>query len=90
MRTLAISLRFTFAKIYNNFVNGEFVSPKSIKFYEIRNPVTQNLIAKVPQTTQEEFNQIVSIAKESFKTWSKTSILSTFFFHSDSQTKVYV
>ena len=82
--------RYNFTRLYGNFVNGEFINSKASKFYEIRNPVTQEIVAKAPQTTPEEFNHIVSVAKEAFKTWSKTTILSTYFFYSDSQAKIHV
>jgi len=90
MLALSKYQKYNFTRLYGNFVNGEFVNSKATKFYEIRNPVTQDIVAKAPQTTPEEFNHIVSVAKEAFKTWSKTTILSTSLFYSDSQTKIYV
>jgi acyl-CoA reductase-like NAD-dependent aldehyde dehydrogenase len=44
--------RYTFAKVYGNFVNGEFVKSKATKHYDIKNPLTQEVVAQVPQTTQ--------------------------------------
>ena len=43
--------RYHFTRVYGNFVNGEFVESKATKFYDIRNPVTQELVAKSPQST---------------------------------------
>lgn len=34
------------------------------------------MTAKVPQSTEAEFNQAVANAKETFKTWKKTSVSS--------------
>ena len=77
MLGLAKLQRYHFTRVYGNFVNGEFVDSKASKFYEIRSPVTQDLIAKSPQSTPEEFNHIVSVAKEAYKTWSNVPLLST-------------
>ena len=63
-------------RTYHNFYNGEFVPSKATRFYEVRNPVTQELIARSPQSTEEEFNAIVANAKEAFTTWSKVPLLS--------------
>ena len=36
---------------------------------------TQTLLSRVPETTASEFDQAVEAAKEAFKTWSRTSVL---------------
>ena len=51
MLALAKYQKYNFTRVYGNFVNGEFVHSKATKFYEIRNPVTQAIVAKAPQTT---------------------------------------
>ena len=63
-------------RTYHNFYNGEFVPSKGTRFYDVYNPVTQELIARSPQSTEEEFNAIVANAKEAFTTWSRVPILS--------------
>jgi hypothetical protein len=46
--------RYSFAiRTYSNFYNGDFVPSKSSKYYEVYNPVTQEHIARSPQSTQE-------------------------------------
>ena len=52
---LAKLQKYQFARRYGNFVGGEFVQSKGTKVYEIRNPVTQELVAQAPQSTPEEF-----------------------------------
>ena len=81
MQLLGKLQRYSFAapRIYENFVNGEFVLSKADKFYEVYNPVTQEHVASSPQSTEEEFNHIVAVAKETFQTWSKVPLLSTTF-----------
>ena len=39
------------------------------------NPVTQQHVARSPQSSEEEFNAVVASAKEAFKTWSKVPLL---------------
>ena len=79
MQLLGKLQRFSFAapRVYQNFVNGEFVASKGTKYYEVYNPATQEHIARSPQTTEEEFNSIIASSKEAFKTWSKVPLLST-------------
>lgn len=55
-------------------INGEFVDSATQTWIDLTNPATQEVIAQVPQTTQEEINQAVAAAKEAFKTWRKTPI----------------
>ena len=83
MLGLAKLQRYHFARVYGNFVDGEFVESKTSKYFDIKNPVTQELVAKSPQSTTEEFNHIVATASHAFKSWSKVPLMSTYFFYSD-------
>ncbi len=77
MQILTKLQRFSFsAKVYNNFLNGQFVPSQASQFYEVRNPVTQEHVGRVPQSSQEEFNAVVASAKEAYRTWSKVPLLS--------------
>jgi acyl-CoA reductase-like NAD-dependent aldehyde dehydrogenase len=54
MNTLIRLQSYSFAvKTYSNFYGGQFVPSKATKFYEIYNPVTQEHIARVPQSSEE-------------------------------------
>lgn len=55
-------------------INGEFVESATSEWIDLTNPATQQVIAKVPQTTSDEINQAVAAAAEAFKTWRKTPI----------------
>ncbi|WP_296403115.1 CoA-acylating methylmalonate-semialdehyde dehydrogenase [Psychrobacter sp.] len=55
-------------------INGEFVDSKTDQWIDLTDPATQEVIAKVPQTTNDEINEAVAAAKEAFKTWRKTPI----------------
>lgn len=78
MQLLSKLQRFSFAapRVYENFYDGKFVPSKSTQFFEVYNPVTQEHVARSPQSSQEEFNAIVTNAKEAYKTWSKVPLLS--------------
>lgn len=53
MLGLARIQRYNFVRVYGNFIDGDFVPSKATKFYEHRNPVTQEVVAKAPQSTTE-------------------------------------
>jgi malonate-semialdehyde dehydrogenase (acetylating)/methylmalonate-semialdehyde dehydrogenase len=55
-------------------INGQFVDSATEEWLDLTDPATQEVIAKVPQTTDDEINQAVAAAKEAFKTWRKTPI----------------
>lgn len=52
MNTLIRLQRYSFAvRNYHNFYNGEFVASRGTQFYDHFNPVTQELVARSPQST---------------------------------------
>lgn len=55
-------------------INGQFVDSNTSEWIDITDPATQGVIAKVPQTTDDEINQAVAAAKTAFQTWRKTPI----------------
>lgn len=55
-------------------INGQFVDSSTSEWIDIHDPATQEVIAKVPQTTDDEINEAVACAKEAFKTWRNTPI----------------
>lgn len=56
-------------KVLKNFIGGKFFESKGKATHDIINPATQELIAKVPESTKEEFDLAVSNSKEAFKVW---------------------
>lgn len=58
------------------FINGEFIESKSTEFIDLHNPATNEVITRVPKSTRAEMDMAVSAAKEAFKTWSETTVLS--------------
>lgn len=55
-------------------INGQFVDSVTSEWIDITDPATQEVIAKVPQTTDDEINQAVAAAQKAFQTWRKTPI----------------
>ncbi|MGE6246300.1 CoA-acylating methylmalonate-semialdehyde dehydrogenase [Psychrobacter proteolyticus] len=55
-------------------INGQFVQSNTDEWIDITDPATQEVIAKVPQTTSDEINQAVAAAQTAFETWRKTPI----------------
>ncbi|AMN49435.1 MULTISPECIES: CoA-acylating methylmalonate-semialdehyde dehydrogenase [unclassified Psychrobacter] len=55
-------------------INGQFTKSTTSEWLDITDPATQEVIAKVPQTTDDEINQAVAAAQTAFQTWRKTPI----------------
>lgn len=55
-------------------INGEFVESKSTHFEDVINPATQETLARVPFSTQEEIDAAVATAKDAFQKWKSTPI----------------
>ena len=48
---------------------------QSKEWFDVKSPVTQDLIARTPLSSESEFNSAVKAAEDAFKTWSTTPIL---------------
>jgi malonate-semialdehyde dehydrogenase (acetylating)/methylmalonate-semialdehyde dehydrogenase len=57
-----------------NFINGKFETSKATKWFDVRNPATQEIISRCPQSTPEELARAEEGAKVAFKTWRETPI----------------
>ena len=65
----------TLAPTVKLLIGGKLVESKTTQWHEVINPATQQVLARVPETTPEEINAAVASAKEAFKTWRKTPLL---------------
>ena len=55
---------------YKNFINGEWVAPRSGKTLENRNPANMDeLIGVFPLSSQEDVDAAVAAAREAYKSW---------------------
>lgn len=57
-----------------NFVSGEWVESRSTQTIPVPNPATEEILANVPLSNQEDLDEAVKAAKEAFKTWSTTPV----------------
>lgn len=55
-----------------NFINGEFVSASTDQTLDVKNPATDETVAKVPLCTREDLDAAVSAAQTAFKSWRRT------------------
>jgi malonate-semialdehyde dehydrogenase (acetylating)/methylmalonate-semialdehyde dehydrogenase len=58
-----------------NFLDNKFVSSKASQWIELHDPATNNLVTRVPQSTDEELKAAVDSAQKAFKPWKDTSLL---------------
>jgi malonate-semialdehyde dehydrogenase (acetylating)/methylmalonate-semialdehyde dehydrogenase len=70
------TIRRLFSSVVENklLIGGKWVSSQTSKWFEIRNPATQELVGRVPQVLKSEFDSAVSNSKEAFKTWKDTPV----------------
>jgi alpha-ketoglutaric semialdehyde dehydrogenase len=60
-------------KLFKNFINGEWVEPRSGKAIEDRNPAnTDELVGMFPASGPEDVNAAVEAAKAAYKKWRLT------------------
>ncbi|MBC8267008.1 MAG: aldehyde dehydrogenase family protein [Flavobacteriales bacterium] len=57
-------------KKYDLFIGGEFVKPKSKKYFDTINPATDQLIAKIAEANKKDVDLAVKSARKAFKIWS--------------------
>ncbi|KIW72704.1 methylmalonate-semialdehyde dehydrogenase (acylating) [Phialophora macrospora] len=60
----------------HNFIDNEFVPSKTSQWINLNDPATNNLVTRVPQSTDEELKAAVASAEKAFPKWRATSIMS--------------
>ncbi len=55
-----------------NFINGEFVAPKSGRYLDDINPATEEVIAAIPDSDAGDVDAAVAAARAAFRSWSLT------------------
>ncbi|PSK60646.1 hypothetical protein B9Z65_796 [Elsinoe australis] len=58
-----------------NFLDNKFVDSKATQWIDLHDPATNNLVTRVPQSTDAELKAAVESAKRAFPEWRKTSLL---------------
>jgi malonate-semialdehyde dehydrogenase (acetylating)/methylmalonate-semialdehyde dehydrogenase len=57
-----------------NIINGKSETSKSNEWYDVINPATNDVVAHVPQTTEEEMKRATKAAHEAFLSWRDVSV----------------
>lgn len=57
------------------FINNEEIESQSSHWFDLKNPSNQDIISQVPYATQNELQNAIDAAQNSFPTWKETSIL---------------
>lgn len=58
-----------------NFIDNDFVASKASEWIDLHDPATNNLVTRVPQSTDEELKAAVASAEKAFPAWRATSII---------------
>ncbi|KAF5861345.1 hypothetical protein ETB97_000382 [Aspergillus alliaceus] len=58
-----------------NFLDNEFVASKATTWIDLHDPATNNLVTRVPQSTDEELRAAVRSAEKAFPAWRATSVI---------------
>lgn len=58
-----------------NFLDNKLVDSAATQWIDLHDPATNNLVTRVPQSTDEELVAAVDSAEKAFKSWSQTSLL---------------
>ena len=57
------------------FIDNKFVPSATKQFIDLYDPATNNLVTRVPQSTDEELRAAVASAEKAFPAWRATSVL---------------
>lgn len=58
-----------------NFLDNKFVPSQATQWIDLHDPATNNLVTRVPQSTDAELKAAVDSAEAAFPAWKSTSIL---------------
>jgi malonate-semialdehyde dehydrogenase (acetylating)/methylmalonate-semialdehyde dehydrogenase len=58
-----------------NFIDNKFGSSSATQWIELKDPATNNLVTRVPQSTDAELKAAVDSAQKAFGPWSNQSVL---------------
>src|SRR5260370_9641038 len=55
-------------------LDGKFIDSRTSEWHDVVNPATQEELAQVPFSTDEEINAAAASAKQAYKTWKTTPL----------------
>jgi malonate-semialdehyde dehydrogenase (acetylating)/methylmalonate-semialdehyde dehydrogenase len=59
-----------------NFLNNKFTASQATTWIDLHDPATNNLVTRVPQSTDAELTAAVDSAEKAFPAWKATSLMS--------------
>ncbi|KUJ80527.1 aldehyde dehydrogenase [Ruegeria marisrubri] len=71
--TSHLGVEFPFKARYGNFINGQFVEPKSGQYFENTTPITGEVICEVARSNADDIEAALDAAHAAFPAWGKTS-----------------
>ena len=60
-------------KGFGHFINGEFVASNGGNYFDVANPATCSMLARVAQGSASDIDAAVKAARKAFGPWSKLS-----------------
>ena len=57
------------------FIDNKFVKSETTHFIELHDPATNNLVTRVPQSTDAELKAAVESSRKAFPAWRATSVM---------------
>jgi malonate-semialdehyde dehydrogenase (acetylating)/methylmalonate-semialdehyde dehydrogenase len=57
------------------FIDNKFVKSEATQFIDLYDPATNNLVTRVPQSTDAELKAAVESAQKAFPAWRATSVM---------------
>ncbi|MGH1353259.1 MAG: aldehyde dehydrogenase [Methyloligellaceae bacterium] len=68
-----LDIEFPFKERYGNFINGEFVAPKSGNYFENVTPITGSTICEIARSNADDIELALDAAHAAKDSWGKTS-----------------
>lgn len=57
------------------FIDGKFQESQATQWIDLHDPATNNLVTRVPQSTQSEMEMAAESAKNAFQSWKRSTVL---------------
>ena len=57
-----------------NYINNEWIDPKTSEYIEVTNPATGQVIAKTPLCGETEVDMAAKAAAKAFPSWRQTPV----------------
>lgn len=59
---------------FRNLINGQWCNSKSEEFIEIKSPIDEKVVGRVPAMTKDEVDEVIKVAVNSKDKWKETPI----------------